>query len=70
MDFAAVAQKLSQEHLQRLSGSTVVVKPCHADPSLLETPVREGATVTHDTDDRPEDTTVTRGVVVRAIVER
>ena len=32
-------------------------------------PVREGATVTNETDDRPEDTTITRGVVVIAIVE-
>ena len=37
MEFAAVAQKLSQEHLQSLSVSRVVVEPCHADPSLLET---------------------------------
>ena len=39
----------------------MVVEPCHG---LLETPVREGATDTDDTDDRPEDTTVTGGVVV------
>ena len=37
MEFAAVAQKLSQEHLQSLLASRVVVEPCHADPSLLET---------------------------------
>ena len=37
MEFAVVAQKLSQEHLQSLSASRVVVEPCHADPSLLET---------------------------------
>ena len=37
MEVAAVAQKLSQEHLQSLSASRVVVEPCHADPSLLET---------------------------------
>ena len=37
MEFAAVAQKLSQEHLQSLSASRVMVEPCHADPSLLET---------------------------------
>ena len=69
MEFTAVAQKLSQEHLQSLSASRLVVEPCHADPSSTGNPVREGATVTDDTDDRPEDTTVTRGVLVRAIVE-
>ena len=37
MEVTAVAQKLSQEHLQSLSASRVVVQPCHADPSLLET---------------------------------
>ena len=37
MEFAAVAQKLSQKHLQSLLASRVVVEPCHADPSLLET---------------------------------
>ena len=37
MEFAAVAQKLSQEHLQSLSASRVVVESCHAEPSLLET---------------------------------
>ena len=66
MEFAAVAQKLSQEHLQSLLASRVVVEPCHADPSLLGNPVRAGATVT---DDKPEDTTVTGGVVVGAVVE-
>ena len=35
-------------------------------PWLTENPIREGATVT---DDRPEDTTVTGGVVVGAVVE-
>ena len=56
MEFAAAAQKRSQEHLQ--------------SPSVLTgNPVREGATVTDDTDDRPEDTTVTGGVVVGAVVE-
>ena len=38
-------------------------------PWLTGNPVREGATVTDDTDDRPEDTTVTGGVVVGAMVE-
>ena len=37
MEFAAVAQKLRQEHLQSLLASRVVVEPCHADPNLLET---------------------------------
>ena len=32
-------------------------------------PVREGATATDDMKDRPEDTTVTGGVAVRAVVE-
>ena len=31
-------------------------------------PVREGVTVTDDTDNKPKDTTVTGGVVVRAVV--
>ena len=35
-------------------------------PWLTGNPIREGATVT---DDRPEDTTVTGGVVVGAVVE-
>ena len=38
-------------------------------PWLTGNPIREGATVTDDTDDRPEDTTVTGGVVVGAVVE-
>ena len=38
-------------------------------PWLTGNPVREGATVTDDTDDRPEDTTVTGGEVVGAVVE-
>ena len=38
-------------------------------PWLTGNPVREGATDTDDTDDRPEDTTVNGGVVVRAVVE-
>ena len=38
-------------------------------PWLTGNPVREGATDTDDTDDRPEDTTVTGGVVVGAMVE-
>ena len=65
MEGAAVVQKLSQEHLQSLLASRVVVEPCHADPSF---PDREGATVTDDMEDRPEYTTVTGGVVVGAIV--
>ena len=69
MEFAAVTQKLSQEHLQSLLASRVVVEPHHANPSLLETPVREGAIVTDDMEDMPEDTTITEGVVVRAVVE-
>ena len=36
---------------------------------LTGNPVREGATVTDETDDRPEDTIVTGGVVVIAVVE-
>ena len=47
----------------------MVAEPLHTDPSLLETPVREGAMVTDETKDRPEDTTVNGGVVVIAIVE-
>ena len=38
-------------------------------PWLTQNPVREGATVNDDTDERPEDTTVTGGVVVGAVVE-
>ena len=38
-------------------------------PWLIGNPIREGATITDDTDDRPEDTTVTGGVVVGAVVE-
>ena len=38
-------------------------------PWLTGNPVREEATVTDDTDDRPKDTTVTGGVVVGAVVE-
>ena len=64
MEFAA-AQKRSQEHLQSSLASRVVVEP----PWLTGNPVREGATDTDDTDDRPEDTTVTGGVVVGAVVE-
>ena len=37
MEVVAEAQKLSQEHLQSLTASRVVVEPHHADPSLLET---------------------------------
>ena len=38
-------------------------------PWLTGNPVREGATDTDDTDDRPEDTSVIGGVVVGAVVE-
>ena len=38
-------------------------------PWLTGNPVREGATDTDNTDDRPEDTTVIGGVVVGAVVE-
>ena len=48
--------------------SGVVAEPHHADPTLYEAP-SEGATVTDDIDDIPEDTTVTGGVVVVAVVE-
>ena len=41
--------------------------PCWS--KLTEYPIREGATVTDDTDEGPEDTTVTGGVVVGTIVE-
>ena len=37
MEVAAEAQKLSQEHLESLLASRVVVEPCHADHTLLET---------------------------------
>ena len=47
MEVAAVAQKLSQEHLQCLSATRYK----------------------NDMEDRPENTTVTGGVVVRAIVK-
>ena len=47
----------------------VVVEPLHTDPMLQEAPFMEGATVTDETDDSPEDTTVTGRVVVVAIVE-
>ena len=69
MEFAAVAQKLSQEHLQSLLASRVVVEPHHADPSLLETLSGKEPMSLMTPMNRPEDTTVTRGVVVRAIVE-
>ena len=69
MEVAAVAQKLSQEHLQSLSASRGggLTTPCWS--KLTGNPVREGATVTDDMEDRPEDTTVTGGVVVGAVVE-
>ena len=69
MEFAAVAQKLSQEHLQSLLASRGGGGTTTCWSKLTGNPVREGATVTDDTDDRPEDTTVTTGVVLRAIVE-
>ena len=59
MEVAAEAQKLSQEHLQGLSASRVVVEPHHADPSLLETLSRKEQLSLMNTEDRPEDTTVT-----------
>ena len=61
MEFAAVAQKLSQEHLQSLLASRVVVEPCYADPSLLGTLSGKEPLVTDDIEDKPEDTTVTVG---------
>ena len=66
MEFAAVAQKLSQEHLQSLLASRVVVEPLHTDQSSLETlSGKEPLSLMTG----PEDTTVTRGVIVRAVVE-
>ena len=62
MEVAAAAQKQSQEHLQSPSASRVVWNHTMA----YWKPCQEGATVT---DDRPEDTTVTGGVVVGAVVE-
>ena len=64
MEFAAVAQKMSQEHLQSLLAS----RGWWNNAMLIQAywnPVREGTTVT---DDRPEDTTATGGVVVGAVV--
>ena len=66
MESAAVAQKRSQKHLQSSSASK---GGGGTTPWLTGNPVREGATDTDDTDDRPEDTTVIGGVVVGAVVE-
>ena len=47
----------------------VVAEPHHADLMLLEAPSRSGAMLTVERrDDLPEYTTVTRGVVVIALV--
>ena len=63
MEFAAAAQNWSQEHLQSSSASRVVVEPHHG---LLETlSGKEPLTLMTG----PEDTTVTGGVVVGAVVE-
>ena len=39
--------------------SGVVAEPHHAGPTLLGSPIKEGAMVTNDRDDIPENTTVT-----------
>ena len=67
MEVAAVAQRHGQEHLQSLLVSGVVAEPHHADPMIVGSPIKEGAIVTNDRDDIPEDTTVTGGVVVIAV---
>ena len=64
MEVAAVAQRHGQEHLQSILVSGVAAEPHHADPNVVESPIKEGAMVTNDRDDIPEDTSVTRGVVV------
>ena len=48
--------------------SGVVVEPYHADPTIVGSPIKEGAMVTNDRDDISEDTTVTGVVVVIAMV--
>ena len=50
------------------SVSGVVTEPHHADPMLQEVLSKEGAIVTDEIDDIREDTIVTRGVVVIAMV--
>ena len=73
MEFAAVAQKRSQEHLQSLLASREVVEPLHADPRLLETwsgkePLSLMRLMTGQNTYQLH-TTVTGGVVVRTVVE-
>ena len=68
MEFAAVAQtepRTPPEPLGIKGGG--ITTPCWS--KLTGNTVRKGATVTDETDDRPEDTTVTGVVVVRAVVE-
>ena len=64
MEVAAVAWRQGQEHLQSTLVSGVAAEPHH----VVGSPIKEGATVTDDIDDIPEDTTVTGGVVVIAMV--
>ena len=58
--------------LQRVAKvQTLMVEPplVNMASKLTGNPVREGTTVTDNTDDRPEDTTLTGGVVVGAVEE-
>ena len=67
MEVAAVAQWQGQQYLQCSLVSVVAAEPHHADPMLLEAP-SGGGMVTDERDDIPEDTTVTREVLVIAMV--
>ena len=67
MEVAAIAQRQGQRHLQDTSVSTMVVEPHHS-PDVAGGPIKEGAMVTNERDDIPEDITVTGVVVVISMV--
>ena len=64
---AAVTQWQGQQLIQSTLVSAAVAEPHHSNPMLQEAPSR-GATVTNESDDKPEDTTITKKVVVIAMV--
>ena len=62
---SSVRESISPEPLGTKDGGWTI--PCWSN--VIGSPIREGATVTDETNDSPEDTTITGGVVVVAIVE-
>ena len=68
MEVPAVAQWQGQQHLKSALVSVVAAEPHHADPMMLEAPSKREPWLTDERNDILEDTTVTRGVAVIAML--